>query len=138
MALPNPALSLANHLNGKTLGGVTLTLGLNLYVGEMRPDDHTPSPSVYLLNTGGPAPEPFLGGNRLAYRRPTVQILVRGAPADMSAGETLARGVHSEIDLMTLSGYVGVFVRESQPFFLGDDTANRGVWTLNVEARCVA
>ena len=138
MALRNPADDLVSFLDTKTAGGVLLAKGTNLFAGPMRGTDFTPAPAVFLLNTGGPPPSPYLGGQRESYFRATVQVLVRGAPGDQLAGENFARGVFQHLHLGAVSGYVGIFARDSQPAYLGDDEDQHGQWSINVECQYVA
>lgn len=135
MALRNPASDLVTFLDGKTAGGVALAKASNLFAGPMRTTDVTPSPAVFLLNTGGPPPAPYLGGNRESYFRATVQVLVRGPAGDIEAGEALARGVYELLHLATVTGYVALFARDSQPAYLGEDADQHGLWSLNVECQ---
>ena len=133
MALPNPALDVATYLAGKTAGGVVLASGTNLFAGPMRADDLTQSPAVFVLNTGGQAPEPYLGGARRSFFRPTVLLQVRGPVGDMGAGEAFARGLYELLHLQTLTGYVACYARDAQPLYLGEDTYAHGLWSINLE-----
>lgn len=135
----DPAGDLVAFLDGKTLAGVELVAGTNLFIGPLLPEEIVASPVVSLLNTGGVAPTPFISGsNREAYYRPSVQVLTRSVVSDFADGESLARAVFAELYLSTVSGYVGIFVRESQPVYLGTDASDRHTWTTNLEARYVA
>jgi hypothetical protein len=58
-----------------------------------------------------------------------VQVIVEGVEDNWAAGETLARAVYEELSLATVSGYVGIFPRDSQPTYLGGN-----LWAVNVEA----
>jgi hypothetical protein len=133
VALKDPAADLVTFLTGKTLGGVALVSGTNLFSSGLRPDDQTTSPAVFCLNSGGPEATAYLGGNREAFHRPTVQVMIRGGAAAFAAGETLARGVFDELYLAAPTGYVELVPRDSQPAYLGDDEANRGQWVINLE-----
>ena len=140
MPLANPAVDLVDFLHLKVLAGVTLTKGTNLFVGQVRAEDQTPSPSAFVLNTGGPQPTPYLGGAREAYWRPTVQVLVRGAAQANEAGERLALAAFSALALasvpMTGGGsYVAVLPRDSAPNYLGQDDSRRGLWSMNFECQ---
>lgn len=136
--LKNPASDLATYLAGKTVGGVALVQATNLFVGKMRGNDTTPSPSVWLLNTGGPPPEPYLGGSRQGFYRAQVQILVRGPAGDMQTGEQIARDVFELVAQLQLTGYVSTFAQSAQPIWLLEDNAQHDVWVTNVECQYVA
>lgn len=131
--LKDPAADVAAFLNGKTAGATLLTLGANLFVGEMRSIDRTPAPAVFCLGTGGPSPEPYLGGHRSALYRPMVQVMVRGPSGDNQAGEQLAREVLAWLNLQVVSGYLSWFARDSAPAYLGVDKAQHGQWSVNLE-----
>lgn len=133
MTLSDPAAALVTALTGQTLGGVVLTSGTNIFVGQLRPDDTSPSLSVFLLNSGGPAPTPYINGGGHAVFEPTVQVIIRGIPDSMQAGAAVARAVFGFLYLSTIPGFIAIKARESQPFYLGFDDSNRPVWVINFE-----
>lgn len=133
MALKDPAADVRGLLNGQTLASVALVEGTNLFSGRARSTDEVAAPSVHLLNSGGGAPVPYLGGAREAYWTPSVQVMVRGAVEDFAAGEALARAVLSYLAQLVPTGYVALFVRESQPTPIGLDDASRPMWSINLE-----
>jgi hypothetical protein len=138
MALLNPASDLLSFLTGKVAGGVTLTAGSTLFAGRMLSQDSTPTQAVFLLNTGGAAPQPYLSSTRSALYTPSVQVLIRGPVGNLQAGEALARGVFELLHQATVSGYVQVLARDSAPVLLELDTAGRGVWATNLDCEYVA
>ena len=87
----NPASDVAELLNGKDAGGSRSRLATNLFKGFVRRADATTSPAVFVANTGGPPPEPYVSGARQSTVRATVQVMVRGAVNEFQAGETVAR-----------------------------------------------
>lgn len=129
----NPALDLVNFLDTKAAGSMTLAKATNLFAGPMRGQDSTPAPAVFCLNTGGPSGSELLGGHRASLQRPTVQVMLRGPAGDIEAGEAIGRALLEWLHLRDLSGYVGLYVREPQPAFLGEDGDQHGLWVLNVE-----
>lgn len=133
MTMRNPAEDVVDYLNAKVAGSITLTKGTNLFIGPMRSQDETPSPSAFALNTGGPSPLPYLGSGRQAYVRPTVQVLVRGPAGDFAAGEAIARAVLEHLHQQTLTGYTACFARDSHPAWLGQDADQHDLWSLNFE-----
>lgn len=138
MSLLDPAGDLRDFLNGKSAGGTTLTKGTNLYAGRMLSTDTTPGQAVFLLNTGGPAPQPYLSPSRTSYYQAAVQVLVRGPVGGVEAGQLLARGVLELLHQATVAGYVQVLARDSAPQLLEVDSSRRGVWAVNVDAEYVA
>lgn len=133
--LKDPAGDIAAFLGGKSAGATLLVLGTNLFIGEMRSADRTPAPAVFCLGTGGPSPEPYLGGHRTALYRPMVQVLVRGPAGDNHAGELLAREVLAWLNLQVVAGYLSWFARDSAPAYLGADRDQHGQWSMNIECQ---
>ena len=131
--LKDAAYDVVQFLNSKTAGGVVLTKGANLFIGQMRSGERTPAPAVFCLGTGGPAPEAYIGGDRSALYRPTVQVLVRGPAGDDETGGNVAREVLAWLNQRVVSGYVSWFTRDSAPAFLGTDSGQHGQWSINVE-----
>lgn len=137
-AVKDAAADVANFLDTRVAGATTLAKGANLFIGSMRSQDRTPSPSVFVLNTGGPSPLPYLGTGRQAYLRPTVQIMVRGPAGDFQAGELLARAVLEYVHQQAVPGYTACFSRDSQPAWLGEDSDQHGLWSINIELQYAA
>ena len=113
----------------------TLTAGTNLFRSPPAGPDVVglalPQESVWVWSSGGPAPEPFVGGGT-EFRYSQVSIRVRSARDDFPGGTTLARSVRDAIHHATVSGYIRVFVRESDPAYLGA-TENGHEWSIGVE-----
>lgn len=134
-SLRNPAVDLVDFLDGSAAGAETLEAGTNLFSGQVLPLTDEVSPAVFVLNTGGVAPEPMLSSTRAATYRPTVQVFVRGAAGEHASTEALARDVFALLHLATVSGYLGLFAMQSQPEPLGDDNGSRPQWSMNFECR---
>ncbi len=131
--LRDAAADVAAFLDGKTVGATLLALGTSLFIGQMRSGDRTPAPAVFCLGTGGPGPQPYLGGHRTALYRPTVQVMVKGPTGDDTAGDLLAREVYAWLNMQVVAGYLSWFCRDSAPAFLGSDKDQHGLWSINVE-----
>lgn len=137
--LLNPAADVVAFLDTKAAGAVTLTDGTTLFRGQMRSRPGASSPAVFCLNTGGPGPDPYLGGHRKALFRPTVQVLMRGPAGDLEAGETMARAVFAWLHQRVVAGYVSWYARDSQPVLIApEDNAQHGVWVINLECQYVS
>jgi len=134
MTLKNPAFDMASFLDGQSLGGVSLVLGENLFCGPVRAHDRTPSPSVWLLNTSGPAPEPYLGSERAAYFSPSVQAVIRGSAVDFQAAEALGLELVRTLHQLVRPGYVSWLALESQPTYLGEDSDGHSLFSANFAA----
>lgn len=118
-------------------GTATLTAGTNLFRGKMRAvSTYIPSQAVFVLNTAGAPPQTLLkqaSGQSARHFFPTVQIVVRSNPRDFSGGQTLARAIRDIIHNATISGYIYVKVRESEPIFLDEQENEVFIWSLNVD-----
>lgn len=134
-SMRNPAVDLVDYLDGSDAGAITLEAGVNLFSGQVLPLTDEVSPVVFVLNTGGTAPEPLLGSSRAATYRPTVQVFVRGAAFEHASTEAIARDVHALLHLASVGGYLGLFAMQSQPEPLGDDNGSRPQWSMNFECR---
>lgn len=142
--MPAPAHDLATLLAGTlslpspATGTVVLTYAAagNLLTGPVRAADHlVDNLAVFVLGTGGGAPEPYLGdGPNENLWRARVQVTVRGALDAFEQGEGLARACLAELHLAEPSGYVSVRAQESVPNYLGQDERGCHLWTVNFVA----
>jgi hypothetical protein len=134
LTIKNPASDLATELSGQTLGGVTLASTENLF---FRPSVPVPMATcLYLLNTGGLAPEPFAGTTAHGVFHPTVQALIYSTPGDdgYDEGETFANAVFAAIQQIgtTLNNYLTAMSDTSGPMYLGqDEDTQRNTWSMN-------
>ena len=134
--LLNPAADVVAFLTGKAANSVTLTAGTNLFAGPMRSKDQSPSPAVFVLNTGGPEPTLYLQGRRDSLFRPTVQVLIRGPAGDLEVGERFARGVYAWLHQRVTGGYLSWYARDSAPALVSiEDSSQHGVWSINLECQ---
>lgn len=139
-ALPDPASDLGDYLNGLAVSaaGVTLALGTNLFKGPTRMFKRSPATTaVFIMNTGGPAPEPYLNGGRKSWARPTVQVVIRGATSDFANGEIVARAVYEALHQQSIGSYTAIFARDSQPVMVGLDENDQANWVINLECQGV-
>jgi hypothetical protein len=110
----------------------------NLFVGPMRPPSPTGAPAaariparaVFVLETGGPAPQPYLDGRGVSFRRKNVQVLVRSEQADHSGGEALAKAILPVIHTHAPAGYVGALALD-EPAYIGTDEQGCHLWSTN-------
>lgn len=129
--MPSPAIDIATYLAAQ-LG--TLTLQTNLFAGPVRgPDARAPVEAVFVFSTGGPAPlEHIAGGSGTNHWQPELQIRVRSSKEEFANGLALARSVTSTLHHATVSGYVEVAARESDPVYLGPDDAGYHEWSVGI------
>ena len=131
--LKDAAADVAAFLEGKAASSLTLELGTNLFIGQVRVPERTPAPAVFVLGTGGPTPSPYIGGHRTALFRPSVQLVVRGPAGDDTEGAAIAAAVFAWLHQQVPAGYVSWDARESAPAYLGPDPRQHGQWVINLE-----
>jgi len=127
-----PDAAIATHLAAAGLG---LTLGTNLFRGPVRPvSPGVPESAVFVLAGGGPAPVPYLDaaehGDTYFF---DVQVRIRGSREAFATTRTLARGIRNALHRASISGYLSVLVRESEPTYLGFDGSERPEFSVNAQ-----
>lgn len=112
-----------------------LTTNTNLFASkEQAEGDGIPHLAVFVLPTGGPAPQAYVDGNSGTEQRFSgVQVMSRSAPRAYNAGKTFARLIRDTLHHAAISGYVDVRVNESEPLYLGENDAGAHLWTSNLE-----
>lgn len=120
------------HLN-TTIGA--LTTDTNLFASKQQaPVDGIPHLAVFVLPTGGPAPEAYVDGGSGSERRySAVQVTSRSEPREYNAGKAFARVIRDALHHATIAGYLDVKVNETEPNYLGENDAGNHVWTSNLE-----
>jgi hypothetical protein len=109
-----------------------LILGENLFQGGVRAKgEHVPSEAVFVLLTGGIAPQAS-NGELTSFNRPVVQIRTRGPRLGYARGLERAIEVLKAAHYASVDGYVDVRVNESAPIYLGEDDDGHPEWSNNV------
>lgn len=109
------------------------TQATNLFEGPVRAAGATvPHEALFVLATGGDPPLPFLG-TTVSYCVSALQVRYRSAPHEYAAGRAKVRAVRNAIHLGSITGYVEVRVRESEPLYLGPDEHGSHEWAINVD-----
>lgn len=128
------AADIVSALTTQTVGGVVLTSGTNLF--STTTAYPTPSMSVMILNTGGPAPEPYINPTAGAVTHPTAQVLIHCQPGKpgYAAGLALMLAVMGKLQQTKPTGYISLLARESGPVY-AEDVDGRGIFSANFEAR---
>lgn len=134
--MKNPAKDLATFLGGNTVAGVALVAapgaGANVFVGVMRPVSAVhPARSVWLLNTGGIAPQPSMGKDEDLHQA-ALQLRIRSNPGEFTPGENLARGCFETLHRAEPIGYAAVLAT-GEPTYLEQDEQGCHHWALNFE-----
>ncbi len=128
----NPDVDVAGELNTQV---GDLTLGTNLFIGKLpEKGDNIPSVCAACLLMGGELPLAYGGGGTTAETYSGVQVLVRGANDGYEAGRTLAKSVYDTLNFATatMTTYAEVRCDQSEPLYLGQDSARHHLWSINV------
>lgn len=110
------------------------SLGANVYKGPVRPAEPPAMPhkAIFVLQTGGYKPEPYLDGTQTSYRFSRVQIRTRSEPNAYQAARDLADAVWTRMHQGDISGYVRCTVEVSQPLAMGRDAFGCYEHSINV------
>jgi hypothetical protein len=121
----DPVLDVATKLQTAGVG----TLGSSIFVGPIRGvSAAVPIAAVFIVGTGGPRAERTLG-RTTEIRRPTVQVMIRAA--DHAAGLTKARAVRAALHNATISGYGDVEALQPDPIYVGLDSQEHELFSIN-------
>jgi hypothetical protein len=124
-----PETALRDYLASAGLG---LTVATNLFQGPMRPASGAQEAAcVYVLQTGGPAPQDELGTGK-AIVPYTVQVRVRSATGEYVNGRTLAKAVWAACHQAAITGFFGISVQQAGPMYLGEDEDGRHQFSFYV------
>lgn len=140
----DPALDVVAFLaaNLGTVGGVTWTNaggGINLFTGPVRPTvapvaaaAGVPSAAIFVLASGGPPVEPYIGGASAGSTyQARVQVRVRMNPGDNENATLVARTVRDKLHKGVISGYASSLAQNAEPLYLGQDKAGSHEWSVN-------
>lgn len=109
-----------------SLSGVSVFQGPVREIGAL-----VPPTAVFVLQTGGIAPTPYLG-TATDVRDSGVQIRIRSDVANgYNTAVDLAQTVLAAVQRKTPSGRVTMFVNESEPTYLGQDGLGNFEFSLN-------
>lgn len=112
----------------------TYAVGGNLTMGPVRSKDETiQNVHVSVLQTGGPAPQPFLESGGASWKLARVQVTVRSQVDDFHTGQATAVGLLAKAHLGVIAGYTNVLAQETEPNYLGADERGTHRWSFNVE-----
>ena len=124
----NPAVSLANIINAAGAA----TLGVNLFVGLVRPvSDTVPAEAVFVNATDGLPANRFFCTTDSEVRHPTVQIRIRSP--NYLAGYELAKEVYDLCQSSQPTDVLDVVARQSEPIYLEQDENANHQWSLNFD-----
>jgi hypothetical protein len=127
----NPDIDVVDYLAAQ-IGA--LTKGTNLFIGRLPAKSAIiPSKCASVLPTGGTMPMGFADGSDTAETYSSLQVRVRGEPRDYQDARDLAKSVWDTLNYATVSGYIECRCEQSEPLYLGEDSAGHHEWTVNVE-----
>jgi len=112
----------------------TLARGTNLFSGPVRQQSTSvPHQAVFVLPSGGPAPDAYSDGTVIEMRYSAIQVIVRSNPKDYAGGQVLARQVRDALHHVAVTGYVDIRAMQSEPIYIGPDEADRHLFSVNLE-----
>lgn len=120
-----PPTDVATELDG---AGISLTLGTNLFTGPMREvSADVPKNSVFIKGLPGGFPERTMGEPN-EVREPLISIQVRNT--SYNGGDTKVRQIQEALQAVTISGYLDIAARQSEPLWLGQDNEGLHKWSM--------
>ena len=126
-----PDADLVTHLDANV---GALTDGTNLFRGKMRAaGDGCPVDSVFVLSSGGPAPQAYLSGTTVERRYSDVTCYVRSDLGDFEGGQTLARAIRDAAHHADIAGYIDVRALQSEPPYVAERDDEAHVWVVNFQ-----
>lgn len=130
MTALNAASAVATAMQAAGLG----TVGVDIFIGQERPSgDGFPVAAYFVLSTGGPPPDDFLGDSqRRGVKHHRVQVIVRGVPGDLSAGLSAAISAHAALHHATVTGAIRCAAQQSEPVFIGTNDQEQLRWSINL------
>lgn len=124
---------LRTHLLAQGVGAST-----SVFIGNRRREGNgIPHRAIFVTLVGGAAPNEFLGNGAFGtYKRPTLQVRVRGDVGDFATGRDLANSAWDACQAPALSGTLAAYVRvvniQSAPAFMGLDDTEHPEWVFSV------
>ena len=110
----------------------SLTAGTNLFIGPTRQvSELFPSEAVFVLPTGGFAPDGFIGMDTQIWNF-GIQVRVRWTKDFWRDGYELASEIRDLLHYSSISDSIDVRVNESEPNYIGEDSEGNPEWTINV------
>jgi hypothetical protein len=120
-------------LTESSMAGIHGTFATDLFVG-LEPD--SPDLCTTIFDTGGFDPDAYMGDSDYDYERPTIQVLVRGAPGGYQAAYSRIKAISDELKNKTnktinSTKYMTIW-QMGDIFFIGyDEAKNRPSFTVN-------
>lgn len=120
-----PPTDVAVELAAASIG---LTLGTNLFTGPLRDvSAGVPKNAVFIKGLSGGLPQRTMGEVN-EIREPLVSVTVRNS--SFNDGDTKVRQIQEALQAVTISGYLDVEARQSEPLYLEPDDQNLHRWIV--------
>lgn len=120
-----PPTDVAVELAAASIG---LTLGTNLFTGPLRDvSAGVPKNAVFIKGLSGGLPQRTMGEVN-EIREPLVSVTVRNS--SFNDGDTKVRQIQEALQAVTISGYLDVAARQSEPLYLEPDDQNLHRWIV--------
>ena len=104
----------------------------NTYIARALDDPNIADLAVFILATGGFAPESTLGGaNSNDLRTLTIQVIIRSSKEGEPAGYELALAVRDALHKQQTAAYLAWYAFEI--FNMDRDDKRRNLWSFNVQ-----
>jgi hypothetical protein len=93
-----------------------------------------PHAAIFCLEAAeGPQPQAYLGDNTRVVAKTPIQVMIRSDTDAYATGRTTARAVLAALHQKPPAGYIEVRARGDRPSYLGKDSADRHLWSVNFE-----
>jgi len=134
--MANPDLDMATAIGA---GVASLTLGVNLFAGPVRPYAEfsstagVPVDAVFCLQTGGRPDAVFKQTPFRHLSYPSVQVTIRSS-ASFQVGQGLSEEIFILLNHNPVAGYVEWSAVSSAPLYLGKgNDEQHHEWTINID-----
>jgi hypothetical protein len=135
-------VDVATALQAAGVGNYSAAGAKTIFRGPMRAE--VPSPTggstylvphaaLFVLEGEGPQPQAYLGDNTRVVARTPVQVMVRSNVDKFDEGLTTARAALAALHQKPPAGYIEARARGDRPSYLGKDSSDRHLWSINFE-----
>lgn len=110
------------------------TVGTDIYRGPTRvPDGGVPVNCIFVLQSGGFQPEPYINSTRKSWQEKFLEVRIRRKQSEYGAGRDLAQQVWNALHLATPpSGATWLKCRRAAPMYIGRDKAGHHEWLVEL------
>jgi len=129
-------MSLASDIATVLVAAGLGTVGADIFYGPERATTEIGDGAIFVLEGGGFAPTPMLGGSD-ADDLKTIDalIVVRSDKNDFEGGETTAQAAWTALHKQNPAAWISWVITTSGPAYVGSDETGRHRWTLTLLAQ---